>query len=52
MTHVRIGRPRSKKHGVDESKASIASKLSRACRAIFFLPLVAMGRKNVSLNKI
>jgi virulence-associated protein VapD len=43
-----------KKHGFDESKASIASKLSRATMsAHFFLAaLVAMGKEHVSLNEI
>ena len=43
-----------KKHGFDEFKASIASKLSRATMsAHFFLAaLVAMGRENVALADI
>ena len=43
-----------KKHGFDESKASIASKLSRATMsAHFFLAaLVAMGKEDVSLEEI
>jgi hypothetical protein len=43
-----------KKHGFDESKASIASKLSRATMsAHFFLAaLAAMGRDTVALNDI
>jgi virulence-associated protein VapD len=43
-----------KKHGFKESKASIASKLSRATMsAHFFLAaLVAMGKENVSLDEI
>lgn len=43
-----------KKHGFDESKASIASKLSRATMsAHFFLgALVAMGRDNIALGEI
>jgi hypothetical protein len=43
-----------KKHGFKESKASIASKLSRATMsAHFFLAaLVAMGREQVSLAEI
>jgi virulence-associated protein VapD len=43
-----------KKHGFEESKASIASKLSRATMsAHFFLAaLVAMGRDQVSLQDI
>lgn len=43
-----------KKHGFNESKASIASKLSRATMsAHFFLAaLVAMGRDDVSLEEI
>jgi hypothetical protein len=43
-----------KKQGFDESKASIASKLSRATMsAHFFLAaLVAMGREQVSLQDI
>jgi len=43
-----------KKHGFKESKASIASKLSRATLpAHFFLAaLVAMGREQVSLDEI
>ncbi len=43
-----------KKHGFKESKASIASKLSRATMsAHFFLAaLVAMGREQVTLEDI
>ena len=43
-----------KKHGFKESKASIASKLSRATMsAHFFLAaLVAMGKEDVSLSEI
>jgi Domain of unknown function (DUF6471) len=43
-----------KKHGFAESKASIASKLSRATMsAHFFLAaLVAMGKEDVSLGEI
>jgi hypothetical protein len=43
-----------KKHGFDESKASIASKLSRATMsAHFFLAaLAAMGRDQLSLEDI
>jgi hypothetical protein len=43
-----------KKHGFDESKASIASKLSRATiSAHFFLAsLVAIGKEQVSLDEI
>jgi virulence-associated protein VapD len=43
-----------KRHGFDESKASIASKLSRATMsAHFFLAaLVAMGREHVALAEI
>ena len=43
-----------KRHGFDESKASIASKLSRATMsAHFFLAaLVAMGKEQVSLQEI
>jgi hypothetical protein len=43
-----------KKHGFKESKASIASKLSRATLpAHFFLAaLVAMGREQVSLDEV
>jgi hypothetical protein len=43
-----------KKHGFDESKASIASKLSRATMsAHFFLAaLVAMGKEQVSIQEI
>jgi hypothetical protein len=45
---------RLKKHGFDESKASIASKLSRATMsAHFFLAsLVAIGREQVTLEDI
>ena len=43
-----------KKHGFEETKASIASKLARATMsAHFFLAaLVAMGRGNVTLEDI
>lgn len=43
-----------KKHGFDESKSSIASKLSRATMsAHFFLAsLVAIGKEEVSLEDI
>lgn len=43
-----------KKHGFDESKASIANKLARATMsAHFFLAsLVAMGKNEVSLDEI
>ena len=43
-----------KKHGFEESKASIASKLSRATMsAHFFLAaLVAIGKDDVSLDEI
>ena len=43
-----------KRHGFEESKASIASKLSRATMsAHFFLAaLAAMGRENVALQDI
>jgi Domain of unknown function (DUF6471) len=43
-----------KKHGFKETKASIASKLSRATMsAHFFLAaLVAMGKEDVSLDEI
>jgi virulence-associated protein VapD len=43
-----------KKHGFKETKASIASKLSRATMsAHFFLAsLVAMGKEEVSLDEI
>jgi len=43
-----------KKHGFDESKASIANKLARATvSAHFFLAaLVAMGKEQVSLDEI
>ena len=43
-----------KKHGFDESKSSIASKLSRATMsAHFFLAsLVAIGREGVTLEDI
>jgi hypothetical protein len=45
---------RLKKHGFDESKATIANKLARAkLSAHFFLAsLVAMGREEVSLDEI
>jgi Domain of unknown function (DUF6471) len=45
---------RLKKHGFDESKASIANKLARATMsAHFFLAsLVAMGKEDVSLEDI
>ena len=43
-----------KKHGFNESKASIANKLARATMsAHFFLAaLVAMGKEDVSLSEI
>ena len=43
-----------KKHGFDESKASIASKLSRATMsAHFFLAaLAAMGRDKIALDEV
>ncbi len=43
-----------KKHGFDESKASIANKLARATMsAHFFLAsLVEIGREHVTLNEI
>jgi len=45
---------RLKKHGFDESKATIANKLARATMsAHFFLAsLVAMGKEQVSLQEI
>lgn len=43
-----------KKHGFDESKASIASKLSRATMSArsFLAALAAMGKESVALDKI
>jgi hypothetical protein len=43
-----------KKHGFKESKASIASKLSRATvpAAFFLAALVAMGKQEVTLEDI
>jgi hypothetical protein len=43
-----------KRHGFDESKASIANKLARATMsAHFFLAsMVAMGKEEVSLDEI
>jgi virulence-associated protein VapD len=43
-----------KKHGFNETKASVASKLSRATvpAAFFLAALVAMGKEQVALNDI
>jgi hypothetical protein len=53
MTYEELAE-KMKKHGFEETKASVASKLSRATLpAHFFLAaLAAMGRKEVTLEDI